>query len=194
VRSGEHGAAFDGAPRITMQCIDCHNRAAHIFLSPDQSLDGAFTLGLLPTSLPFLKQVGVELLSASYETSAQAAAQIPQKLVEWYRENRAQVLAERTAEVEAAGAVLARLYARSVFPEYAVRWDTYADHGGHSDESPGCFRCHGGEHATSTGETITKNCFKCHTASAVGETAPAILRSLGLERPLKDMEQGAEKT
>jgi hypothetical protein len=43
-----------------------------------------------------------------------------------------------------------------------VALGTYADHIGHID-SPGCFRCHDEEHATTGGRTISQTCESCHT-------------------------------
>jgi hypothetical protein len=53
-------------------------------------------------------------------------------------------------------------------------WGTYPDHIGH-EQSPGCFRCHGGNHSDSDGETITMDCRSCHTIVAYDEASPQIL-------------------
>ena len=55
------------------------------------------------------------------------------------------------------------------------------DHRGH-EESPGCFRCHAGDHVTATGETITADCRVCHTILAWDETSvdlPELMRTQG---------------
>jgi hypothetical protein len=57
------------------------------------------------------------------------------------------------------------------------------DNIGHT-RSAGCFRCHGGEHASQDGKKITNNCFACHHSSAVGDASPDILGMLGLEKVL----------
>jgi len=82
--------------------------------------------------------------------------------------------------------VLADIYSRNVFPELRVTWGTYPDNRGHQD-SPGCFRCHGGEHKTAAGEEITNNCFRCHHPAAVGETDPQVLELLGVDKLLKKL-------
>ena len=84
--------------------------------------------------------------------------------------------------------MLADIYSRNVFPELGVDWGTYPDNRGHED-FPGCFRCHGGDHATESGETITNNCFKCHHPAAVDESEPEVLELLGVDRLLKGLDQ-----
>lgn len=74
----------------------------------------------------------------------------------------------------------------SALPELGVKWGTYPDNRGHQT-SPGCFRCHGGEHVTASGEEITNNCFRCHHPVAVGETKPEVLELLGVDRLLKQL-------
>ncbi|HEX5052705.1 MAG TPA: NapC/NirT family cytochrome c [Planctomycetota bacterium] len=186
VRSDAKQAELANAPRITMQCIDCHNRPAHVFLSPERAVDRGLTLGQMSSSLPGLKKKGVELLAATYASRAEAAERIPAALTGWYREQHPQVFAARGEDVAEAGRALAEIYAHNFFPELGVDWRTYPDNGGH-EASPGCFRCHKGEHTASTGETITKNCFKCHGAASVNETDPEILKALDLNRQIDAM-------
>jgi hypothetical protein len=95
------------------------------------------------------------------------------------------VYGERRAAVDAAGQALAGLYGRNVFPEMNVTWGTYPNHVGHQDypgyaATPGCFRCHDGEHTTADGRTITQDCEACHTILAQDESNPEILAKLGL--------------
>jgi nitrate/TMAO reductase-like tetraheme cytochrome c subunit len=188
VREGAEREAYADRTPITMECVDCHNRAAHAFPAPDQALDLAFTLGRIPTSLPFLKKQGLAILRAEYGSREAAAEAIPAALADYYRAEHPKAWATREAEVRAAGAVLAEIHARNVYPELGLAWDTYPDNRGH-ERSPGCFRCHEGKHATETGETITENCFRCHTASAMKDTAPDILDALGLTKPIDRMRE-----
>ena len=67
----------NGLPRFTMQCVDCHNRPTHAFELPDRAMDRAMTVGLLPSTLPFLKKKGVELLKATYASNDEAGRRIP---------------------------------------------------------------------------------------------------------------------
>jgi len=40
--------AMAALPTFTMQCVDCHNRAAHSFEVPDRAVDGAIARGGIP--------------------------------------------------------------------------------------------------------------------------------------------------
>jgi hypothetical protein len=67
-----------------------------------------------------------------------------------------------------------------VFPELKVTWGTYPNDLGHTD-SPGCFRCHDGSHATADGKkTIGQDCASCHEVLAMDEASPQILKTLGI--------------
>ena len=186
VRSDAKPEMYADKTPIAMECVDCHNRAAHAFQQPGRALDQAITLGLVHSKLPFLKKRGLEILTASYETSSEAASEIPSALVDYYRTEHPKTYARLTEDVEQAGEVLAEIYARNVYPELGVSWGTYPDNRGH-ESSVGCFRCHEGEHSTASGEEITNNCFACHRASAVDDADPVILKTLGLERPIDEM-------
>ena len=58
-----------------------------------------------------------------------------------------------------------------------IRWGTYPSHLGHMS-SPGCFRCHDGEHANVSGATISQDCDTCHTVLAMEEQNPEVLKTL----------------
>jgi hypothetical protein len=171
-----------------MQCFDCHNRAAHAFQMPDRAVDRAMTLGRMTSTLPFLKKKSVEILKAEYPNSEAAAEQIPKALAAYYSTELPAVAKNRAAEIAEAGAVLADIYSRNVFPELGVTWGTYPDNRGHQDW-PGCFRCHDDDHVDPGGEKITKNCFRCHFPSAVDETDPKVLELLGVDRLLKGLKK-----
>ena len=59
-----------------------------------------------------------------------------------------------------------------------VTWGTYPSNLGHMD-SPGCFRCHDGDHVSADGRSIPNDCSTCHDLLAVDEKDPKILSDLG---------------
>jgi hypothetical protein len=59
-----------------MDCVDCHNRPAHVYQPPDVAVDQAFFSGRLDPSIPYLKRKAVAVLSSQYETTPQALAAI----------------------------------------------------------------------------------------------------------------------
>jgi nitrate/TMAO reductase-like tetraheme cytochrome c subunit len=188
VKKGADAAALADQPRITMQCFDCHNRAAHSFQPADRAVDQAITLGRVSSSLPFLKKTAVEILTKEYSSSSAAAAEIPAALAAHYAKAQPEVSRTRADDIREAGEVLADVYSRNVFPELDVKWGTYPNNIGHQD-TPGCFRCHDGDHMTAAGEAITNNCFRCHFAAAVEDEDPELLKLLGLDRMLKKLEK-----
>jgi len=188
LKAGEDAAALAALPRIRMQCFDCHNRIGHDYQMPDRAIDEALMLGRIPVSLPFVKAAGMKVLSAEYASSAAAAEAIPSALVAWYEREQPQTASAKAAEIKAAGAVLAEIYAQNVFPELKVTWGTYKDNIGHQS-SPGCLRCHAGEHTTAQGEELTKNCFRCHFPASVDDANPQVLEMLGLDKMLNQLEK-----
>lgn len=188
VKKGADAASLASAPRIGMQCFDCHNRVAHTFEMPDRAVDDAMTMGRMSPTLPFLKKQAVEILTANYATRDEAAQKIPAALSAFYTSAHPEVARSRAEDVAAAGRVVAEIHARNVFPDQKVTWGTYPDHRGHQS-SPGCFRCHDGEHVAESGETISNNCFVCHHPAAVGEVQPAVLEILGVDKLMNSMQQ-----
>jgi hypothetical protein len=167
-------------PRYRMQCVDCHNRPTHTFDLPDQAIDKAMTVGLLPATLPFLKKKGVELLKTDYASNDEAETRIPAELAAYYRRAYPAVASERAADVAAAATRLVSIYNTNVFPDLGVGWGLYPNNLGHQ-AFPGCFRCHDEEHKAADGKTITQDCGTCHEAVAVEESSPEVLKTLGLE-------------
>ena len=166
-------------PTFEMQCVDCHNRAAHSFESADRAVDRALSTSQIPADLPFFKKTAMELLKTPYASQADAFRKIPAGLIAFYQQKYGDVSAKRSNEIRLAGLVLAGIYESNVFPDLKVTWGTYPNNLGHMDD-PGCFRCHDDSHADSEKKTITQDCSACHELLATEETAPAILKTIGL--------------
>jgi hypothetical protein len=184
VASGSKPEAIAALPIFEMQCVDCHNRAAHSFETPELAIDDAIAHGEIASGLPFVKKTGLELLKASYSSGDEAAQKIPAALADFYQQRFPDVAAKRAAEIRSAGQSLAASYRHNVFPDLKVTWGTYPNNLGHIDY-PGCFRCHDDSHSTSDKKIITQDCGACHQSLAVEEAAPQILKALGLEHKLR---------
>lgn len=152
-----------------MDCVDCHNRAAHSFDAPSEALDELLVEGRIDPSLPFVKRQSLELLQAGYADAQQARIRIPEALRAFYQSlDPAQVAARREAIDHASGELLA-LWERNVFPEWGVEWGTHPNQLGH-ETYPGCFRCHN-ESLVSEGSStqpVGSECDTCHTLTHVG--------------------------
>jgi hypothetical protein len=161
----------------TMDCVDCHNRPTHVYRLPAEEVDEALRVGRLERTLPFIRKAAVEVLTRPYASRAEAREGIPRALEEFYRTHHPEVAAARADAIRRAAPVLVGIHEVNVFPEMKITWGTYTSNIGHMN-APGCFRCHGGEHTSADGRTISSECENCHTLLAVEEQNPAILGNL----------------
>jgi hypothetical protein len=176
-------AAADESERGTvrqMDCIDCHNRPTHIYLTPERAVDIKILTGDIPRQLPFIKRTALEAVTRPYATSEEAMAGISDYLRLWYEEHYQEVIAANPGLLATAISGAQAAYAENVFPRMNVFWNTYPDHLGHENFELGCFRCHGGEHFSEDGEMITADCDACHSIMAHEEEDPEILRQLNI--------------
>jgi len=174
------GSGVPKGDRRIMDCTDCHNRAAHSFVTPAEAIDQALTAGAISPSLPWIHKEGLALLNGNYSSQEEAGVQIPQQLQSFYRAQNPAVLAQKAALVDQAGKELVTLYDQNVFPFMKVTWGTHPNNIGHM-EYPGCFRCHDGSHAAKNGDTIPQDCSVCHNLLAVDEAKPKVLADLGIQ-------------
>ncbi len=145
-----------------MDCIDCHNRPTHIYLSPNEAVDRSLTAGRIDLSLPFIKAKSVEVLSAPYSTNDEAVAAIATGLESYYRTAHGDVYAAKAEAVRNAVAEVQQLYQTYFFPEMKTDWKAHINNIGHYN-AQGCFRCHDGQHASREGKVIRNDCALCHT-------------------------------
>lgn len=154
--------AIEQAEKKRMDCIDCHNRPAHIYLSPNQAVDQAFAAARLDVTLPFLKMKAVEVLARKYNTEDEAVAMILADLPRYYRETYPDVYSAKRASVDAAASEVASIYRTYFFPEMKTDWSSHINNIGHFN-AQGCFRCHDGQHKSPEGRVIRNDCAVCHT-------------------------------
>jgi hypothetical protein len=150
------------ATKRRMDCVDCHNRPAHVYQPPDVAVDQGFVNGRLDPSIPYLKRKAVEVLSARYDTTPQALSSIDKDLNEFYQTNYKDVYSQKQAAIKGAVTEVQRIFQTYFFPEMKTDWQTHPNNIGHLYFS-GCFRCHDGEHVSNTGKPITNQCDVCHT-------------------------------
>ncbi|MEO7142197.1 MAG: NapC/NirT family cytochrome c [Bryobacteraceae bacterium] len=186
--SGTKPGAVRAMPVFEMQCVDCHNRPAHSFETPERAVDEAMASGQFPVGLPFLRKTSLNLLKADYKSDEEAGRGITTGLASLYRQRYSDVYAKRASDIQAAGRTLLAIYQRNVFPDLKVTWGTYPDNLGHTDY-PGCFRCHDDGHSSVDKKTITQDCGACHQALAVEEPAPEILKTLGIAETIASFER-----
>lgn len=152
------------ADRIrVMDCMDCHNRPAHVFPTANDVIEKAMAAGTLPVTLPNIKRVAAQAMTQKDINNDQEAAQ---KISDFLRSKY-----QNAKELPALIAEVQRVYATTLFPERKADWRVYPNNIGHKDW-PGCFRCHDDKHKTVQGETVrSSDCKSCHTIIAQGKGA-----------------------
>lgn len=145
-----------------LDCMDCHNRAAHRFQSPSAAIDLRMASGKIDTTLPFIKRVAVTALVQEYPDELTALTRIEAAIEDYYQEKHPELWQTRRASINQAVEAAQEAYRRNFFPYMRVNWRTYPDNVGHK-YTPGCYRCHDGRHMDASGKTISHDCNICHT-------------------------------
>jgi hypothetical protein len=154
--------ALAGMKKHTMDCIDCHNRPAHRFETPDMAVDRALAAGVVSSTLPWVKSLSVETLSQDYASRDAAHEGIRSGVTSFYASKYPDVADARRIDIDKLVDGLAAIYDGNVFPEMGVSWKTYPSNLGHRN-SAGCFRCHDGKHVSKDGKVLISECKACHT-------------------------------
>lgn len=162
----------------TMDCIDCHNRPSHTFKMPAPVMDELIAKELVDPSLPYIKMLGVQVLT-EIEGTENDLENIEDQIRAFYTEKYPQLLADKPDTIETAIKEIQTAYSRNVFPKMNVTWGEYPNNIGHVD-SAGCFRCHDDTHESKNGDMIRQDCTICHSVLAWEEENPDIMEVLGL--------------
>ena len=170
--------AMDSLEKRTMDCMDCHNRPSHKYLSAPNFIDNAMVSGLIPNNLPYIKMAAMEALKVSYNTKDSAHIEIKNVVTNYYKDELSGAYDNELQRISKAIVAIQGAYDQNVFPFMKVEATKYLDHIGHL-ESDGCFRCHSDRHKTASGETISRNCDLCHSILAQGPTGNVTTVSLG---------------
>lgn len=144
-----------------MDCIDCHNRPSHQFLSPPRLINDALQYGTIDNAVPGIKEKALEVLSRQYSTTKEAVNSIDKELHDYYLAKQNAYYRAHQSTVDSAIKRVIELYTENMFPEMKARWTTHPDNIGHM-LAPGCFRCHDSQHRTSQGQIISQDCNSCH--------------------------------
>lgn len=174
-------AAPAGSEWRTMDCVDCHNRPAHNYRSPQFEIDLALSEGRIDKSLPYIKREGMRILTEKVYDSHEAAREgIAAAVQAFYAQNYPDLAGSEP--VAQAGKALGDAYTWNNFPHMKVTWNIYPNHIGHQD-SPGCMRCHDNKHKTEDGDKVGKKCNTCHNLVAEEESDSKLLQELGVQEP-----------
>lgn len=179
-KSPEATARPAGVEGRAMDCRDCHNRPAHQYRTPADLVNGALAERVLDAKVPYIKRLSMEVLSIEYASTADVERRLPEEVATRFKTVAPEVRADIAT-------TLLGLYQSSHFPDHGgTSWRSHPDNLGHT-VTPGCFRCHDGEHRTEQGEVISNDCNLCHTFvdQVWGEDAfkPVTYREQPFEHP-----------
>lgn len=146
-----------------MDCIDCHNRPSHRYLSPIQALNAAMQAGAIDPKIANIKSILLDVMNEEYETTQQGLDAIQAVVLSNFEEKMKSDEALKQS-VEKAIAKAKQIYQTNVFPEWNVNWKAYPWNIGHF-QFPGCYRCHDSNHKSLDPEpkVISNDCALCHT-------------------------------
>lgn len=151
-----------------MDCITCHNRITHLVPPPDDMIDQMITNGQILQSIPEIRRISLEVFSRPYKTGELALNSIA-GIQDYYETYYPEYYAENENIVQDAISALQQAYSQSVYPEQKSDWNSHANNIGH-DFSPGCFRCHDGQHLNDENEAVRLECNLCHSIPVVANT------------------------
>jgi len=154
--------------RRIMDCVDCHNRATHIYENPAQAIDRRMHMGLIDRSIPEIKRQGLAAITANYPSKEDGLAGIKTHIYGFYRRHYPQLAGQILDKLDRAIATLQAIYSRNIHPGMKITWGSYPNFIGHE----GCFRCHNENMVNEKGKAIPYDCTTCHSILAFNENEP----------------------
>ena len=168
IEAGFNPESIDEGELKQIDCVTCHNRVSHQFLSPTQAMDSYLQRGLIDAAIPNIHSKGVEVLSVKYATYEDAKDAIA-GLETFYQDTYPKEFSENSQAITEAISKIQEIYIENVFLDQKTNWETHPDNLGHIN-SPGCFRCHDGKHLSEDQEAIRLECNLCHSIPVVANS------------------------
>lgn len=153
-----------------MDCVDCHNRATHIYEQPSPAIDERLRSGQINKDLPFIKREALAALTGRHP-QAGASEKIEEKIKRFYRVRYPDIWQEKSESIIKSAGQLSKIYNRNIHPAMAITWGSYPDHIGHAGGG-GCFRCHNQDLVDMDGHNISADCTMCHSILANESPTP----------------------
>ncbi|MGB2965755.1 MAG: NapC/NirT family cytochrome c [Anaerolineales bacterium] len=150
-----------------MDCITCHNRITHLVSYPEDIIDQLMERGLISTAIPEIREVALETYYKEYSSMQTALASFD-LLDYYYQEKYPDFYTQNSSKITQAIDELQTSYSFTVFLGQKSDWTSHPDNIGH-ENSPGCFRCHDGQHLNPDNEAIRLECNLCHAIPVVSE-------------------------
>ena len=168
-----------------MDCVDCHNRPAHIYVPPDLAVDQSLLARRMDISLPFLKQQAVAALTGNTRPPTRDPSDRPGSRG-FYESKYPEIAKTKQPEIRTAIDEVQQIFRRTTFPEMHLNWQTHPNNLGHFYFN-GCFRCHDGQHVSPEGKVVSKDCNICHTVMGQeeGGVSMAAAPKLNFQHPVE---------
>lgn len=151
-----------------MDCVDCHNRATHIYEEPEKAVDERISKGLVDRSLPYTKKVMLAAVTPNYPDKDSGMDGIATYMNGFYRHKYPDLAGQKMDHISRMIRTAREIYSRNVHPLMKVDWGTYPSFIGHKRDT-GCFRCHNENLKDAEGEMISFDCTLCHSILSYGE-------------------------
>ncbi len=161
--------AFDDERK--MDCVDCHNRATHIYENPREAVDKRIRKGLIDHELPYIKREALGAITSGFTTHNVADEIIKNHLISFYRNNYPNLLGTKSKSIDKAIETLQNVYNTNIHFGMNVDWGVYPNFLGHKNGS-GCFRCHNNDLVDEVGTPIKNDCTMCHSILANDSPQP----------------------
>ena len=165
-----------------MDCVDCHNRATHIYERAERALDDRLQRGLISRELPGIKSIALQSLLGSYTSEEQAMRGIELGMRNRMERAYPQQAYARSAELDQALSTVQEIWSRNIHPGMNIGWGAYPSHLGHRDGT-GCFRCHNPRMKDEQGKAISMECTLCHSLLAVEAEHPLAVLETQMDHP-----------
>jgi len=62
-----------------MDCVDCHNRPSHVFMSAEDALDEKLVTGIIPREIPYIKRQALAAITKNIPPRMLPVATLPKK-------------------------------------------------------------------------------------------------------------------
>ncbi len=154
---------FAATPARTMDCMDCHNRPSHQFLTPQDYIDDAISRNKISVDLPQIKFITMSIFANPFDNLDTAKAYTTNTILSFYKDNYPEIYKNKLPLIKKSIVGVIEAYSSNNFPHMGADWDHYPSHKGHVEYN-GCFRCHDNNHISpTTGRKISKDCNLCHS-------------------------------
>lgn len=160
-----------GEDERIMDCVDCHNRATHIYKDAEDVVDELIRLGDINRDVPYMKREALAAIRENYISDQAAQTGIADHIYNFYKRNFQEISITKHEELDRAVEALQNAYAINRHIHMRIDWGAYPSHIGHKRDL-GCFRCHNADMKTEAGETIKHDCTMCHSILAMDSDEP----------------------